>query len=163
MAHHLATAALVLVIKTKNYRNAKLLAAVRSLPCVNCGMVGTQAAHSNQLEHGKGQSLKASDAAIMALCVQNSCHFNLDNGNKMSKLERRDFTYEMIAKTLMNLLRNGKLIIEGAQRKATDSEIALLLMDNGCSFSDGQLSYDMFSRALITMVEQGILVVSREH
>lgn len=89
------------------YRNPKLLAAVRQLPCVNCGAVGTQAAHSNLVELGKGIGIKSSDAAIMSLCVQNECHFKLDNGNKMSKAERRAFTYEMIAKTLMKLIETG--------------------------------------------------------
>lgn len=94
-----------------NYRNPKLLAAVRTLHCVNCGIEGTQAAHSNQLEHGKGTGIKANDSAIMALCVHNGCHFALDNGNQMNKAERREFTYEMIAKTYMRLMEQGKLVV----------------------------------------------------
>lgn len=90
-----------------NYRNPKLLAAVRLLPCVNCGAMGTQAAHSNQLCHGSGTGIKASDAAIMALGVQCGCHFELDNGNKLSKEERRIMTYECIANTYIQLMERG--------------------------------------------------------
>ena len=95
-----------------NYRNEDLLKAVRSLSCAHCSHPPrVQAAHSNLIEHGKGMRIKAHDYAIMALCGenQNRCHFELDNGNKMSKTERRLFTYEMIAKTYMALMAQGKL------------------------------------------------------
>lgn len=97
-----------------NYRDPDLLAAVRTIHCVNCGIQGrTQAAHSNLLEHGKGRSIKAKDSAIMALCDcgANQCHFELDSGKNMSKAERRAFTYEMIAKTYMALIEQGKLVV----------------------------------------------------
>lgn len=87
------------------YRNPKLLAAVRLLPCVNCGALGTQACHSNQIEHGSGTAIKAEDSAIQSLCP--TCHFDLDNGNRMTKAERREFTFEAIAKTYMELMKRG--------------------------------------------------------
>lgn len=87
------------------YRNPKLLAAVRQLPCVNCGAVGTQASHSDLLEHGKGMGLKSSDAAIQALCPL--CHFDEGNGNRLSRAERRAMTFECISKTLMKLIETG--------------------------------------------------------
>ena len=98
------------------YRNAALLDAVRKLACVHCQAEGrTQAAHSNQLRFGKGRGLKASDAAIMALCGpaygQPGCHAELDQG-KMSRLERYEFEYEHIALTLIALIENGYLIID---------------------------------------------------
>ena len=98
------------------YRNEALLAAVRSLPCVACGQVGqTQAAHSNQLRFGKGRGLKASDAAIMALCASGfnkiGCHAELDQGSKMTKAERQQFEYECIAVTLIQLLEKGHLVV----------------------------------------------------
>jgi len=92
------------------YRNKKLLEAVRGLACVNCGAHGTHAAHSNQIEHGKGTGIKASDAAIQALCPV--CHAELDNGKEMSKAERREFTYRSIANTLIQLIEQGKLVVE---------------------------------------------------
>lgn len=90
-----------------NYRNPKLLAAVRLLPCVNCGAVGTQACHSDQLCHGKGMGLKSSDAAIQSLCP--ACHYEEGNGNKLSKEERRIMTYEAIANTYVQLMERGLL------------------------------------------------------
>ncbi len=99
------------------YRNDLLLAAVRKLPCAACGQVGrTQAAHSNQLRFGKGKSIKASDAAIMALCASNfgqvGCHAELDQGSKLTKLERHAFEYENIAMTLIALIEQGYLIVD---------------------------------------------------
>ena len=72
------------------YRNAKLLVACRQLPCQLCEIEdGTVvAAHSNQLADGKGKSIKASDYRVAALCF--SCHMDLDQGNKLSKEQRRE-------------------------------------------------------------------------
>ena len=73
------------------YRNAKLLVACRQLPCQLCEIEdGTVvAAHSNQLADGKGKGIKASDYRIAALCF--SCHMDLDQGNKLTKEQRREF------------------------------------------------------------------------
>lgn len=62
----------------------------RDIPCQSCGaMDGTVcAAHSNQLRDGKGTGIKASDYRIAALC--NNCHHSIDNGNKLTKDERRE-------------------------------------------------------------------------
>ena len=57
-------------------RDAKRLAAVRSLPCVKCGQSPSQAAHSNSAKHGKGRSIKSSDQFAIPLC--HSCHFQFD-------------------------------------------------------------------------------------
>lgn len=75
----------------------------------------TQAAHSNQLRFGKGRGLKASDAAIIALCGtgfnKHGCHAELDQGSKMCKAEKQQFEYEHIALTLIALIENGNLVI----------------------------------------------------
>ena len=57
-----------------NYRNKKLLEAVREFPCAMCGREdGTVcAAHSNQQRDGKGTGIKAHDYRIASLCYQ--CH-----------------------------------------------------------------------------------------
>jgi hypothetical protein len=47
------------------------------------------AAHSNQIADGKGKGIKASDYRVAALCF--SCHMDLDQGNKLSKDQRREF------------------------------------------------------------------------
>lgn len=71
-----------------NYvRSKKHLKNVALLPCQHCLAEGqTQAAHSNQLIHGKGRGIKASDEYTAALCV--TCHQNLDSGSTMTKDER---------------------------------------------------------------------------
>lgn len=92
------------------------MAAVRKLNCVHCQAEGrTEAAHSNQLRFGKGRGLKASDAAIMALCRstfgQTGCHAELDQGAHMTKQQKYDFEYEHIALTLIALIEQGYLVV----------------------------------------------------
>ena len=86
-----------------NYRNKKLLEAVREIPCQHCGSQnGTVvAAHSNQLRDGKGKALKAHDFRIAALCF--TCHSDLDQGSKMSKQERIEMWEEAHRKTIGEL------------------------------------------------------------
>lgn len=71
-----------------NYRNKRLLEAVREAPCQLCGkMDGTVvAAHSNQLRDGKGKAIKAHDFRIAALCF--TCHASIDQGAHLTKAER---------------------------------------------------------------------------
>ena len=57
-------------------RDAKRLAAIRKLPCIRCGNPNSQAAHSNSAKHGKGRSIKASDAFVIPLCA--ICHAAFD-------------------------------------------------------------------------------------
>ena len=92
-----------------NYRNRKLLDAVRESPCQLCGaMDGTVvAAHSNQLRDGKGRSIKAHDYRIAALCY--SCHAQLDQGSKMSKEDRVDIWEMAHRKTIGWLFDNDHL------------------------------------------------------
>jgi len=91
------------VPKVVTYRSEKHLARVRKLACVDCGRVGqTQAAHMNL---GKGQGIKASDAATASLCVD--CHRRLDQGGQMTKAERRAYEWEMVAKTYIALQEQG--------------------------------------------------------
>jgi len=94
-----------------NYRNQKLLEVVRQLPCMSCGTQnGTVcAAHSNSSSDGKGMGIKASDAAIAALCFR--CHANLDQGAAMSKAERREMWLDAHVKTMRWLIENGYLIL----------------------------------------------------
>lgn len=88
------------------YRNAKLLIAVRQLPCQWCGADdGTVcAAHSNQLKDGKGRGLKAHDYRIAALC--HTCHSSLDQG-RLNRQEREEmFEYSHRA-TIGELFARG--------------------------------------------------------
>jgi hypothetical protein len=91
------------------YRNKKLLELVRQSPCQTCGTEdGTVvAAHSNQLRDGKGRGLKAHDYRIAALCFR--CHSELDQGTKMSKVERVDMFETAHRATIGWLFENGHL------------------------------------------------------
>ena len=58
-------------------RDSKRLAAIRQLPCCECGRAApSQAAHSNFGEHGKGRGIKADDKYTIPLC--HVCHAALD-------------------------------------------------------------------------------------
>lgn len=50
---------------------------------------GCEPAHSNQQRHGKGMGHKADDCFHAAAC--HSCHAELDQGERLSKDERRDY------------------------------------------------------------------------
>lgn len=91
------------------YRNKKLLETVREASCMNCGAQdGTVvAAHSNSLADGKGKGIKAPDFKIAALCFR--CHYDLDQGSKMTKQERRDMWLNAHVKTIAWLFENDKL------------------------------------------------------
>jgi len=92
------------------YRNKHLLEAVREAPCMHCGAQnGTVvAAHSNQLRDGKGRSIKAHDYRIAALCF--TCHYELDQGNKLNKLERLNMWEDAHRATIGWLFDNDLLI-----------------------------------------------------
>ena len=71
--------------------------------CFRCGRAGaSQAAHSNSDQHGKGLSIKASDAALFPLCVTDlggiGCHEMHDQAKDgLTKQQRRDQEIEWIA------------------------------------------------------------------
>jgi hypothetical protein len=74
------------------YRSRKLLDSARDMPCTwplthNCAG-DVVAAHSNQLRDGHGRSIKAHDYRIAYLCC--AAHFDLDQGSKLTKQERRE-------------------------------------------------------------------------
>ena len=93
------------------YRNEKLLKVVREAPCQQCGIQnGTVvAAHSNQMRDGKGRSLKASDYRIAALC--HYCHYEIDQGSKLSREERLNIWEDAHRKTIGWLFDNGYLTV----------------------------------------------------
>jgi len=94
-----------------NYRNQKLLEAVRDLPCQHCGIEdGTVvAAHSNQLRDGKGRSIKAHDYRIAAMCFK--CHAEIDQGAKMSRQERLNAWEEAHRRTVGLLFEHDILTV----------------------------------------------------
>jgi hypothetical protein len=95
-------------LKQKYFRSKKHLKLVASLPCQVCGTENqTQAAHSNWAElGGKAKSLKASDEYTAALCLK--CHWEIDQGNKWSKSERKQVWKSAHSKTVQLLVDSGK-------------------------------------------------------
>lgn len=91
----------------------RMYAAVGSLPCQRCDSMGqeqttrTTVAHSNQLKHGKGRGLKAPWWQVAALCEQ--CHVEIDQGNRLSKQERREQWDEAHDLTINRLFSEGLL------------------------------------------------------
>ena len=71
-------------------RDRKIRQSAQGQPCQWCYRQDgtTVAAHSNQLRHGKGMGLKASDQYVAFLCF--SCHSELDQGKSLTKQQRRD-------------------------------------------------------------------------
>lgn len=70
--------------------NAARLAAIRKLPCCDCGTTGDiQAAHSNFGEHGKGRGIKADDSYTIPLCQP--CHTSFDQYQKMDRSESKQW------------------------------------------------------------------------
>lgn len=92
-----------------NYRNPKLLQAVRDAPCMRCGANdGTVvAAHSNQLRDGKGRSIKAHDYRIAAMCYR--CHAEIDQGSKLDRQQKIEAWEDAHRKTIGWLFDNGLL------------------------------------------------------
>ena len=95
-----------------NYRNDKLLRALRELPCQNCGIEnGTVvAAHSNQLRHGKGRGIKCHDYFVAAMCFK--CHAEIDQGSKLNKSERVEIWQSAWEKTIAQLFERGILNVK---------------------------------------------------
>jgi transcription elongation factor Elf1 len=88
-------------LKTQYVRNKRLLEVVASLQCQHCGHYQSQACHSNW-HGGKGRGIKASDNYVAALCQK--CHYEVDQGVRLSKAERQDMWFNAHIKTLHFLL-----------------------------------------------------------
>lgn len=78
-------------------RDAKRLAAVRSLPCVKCGHPDSQAAHSNSSRDGKGRGIKSSDLFVIPLCA--ICHAAFDRFELGNRAESEAMFEKWLVKT----------------------------------------------------------------
>ncbi len=88
---------------TRGRKDKAWLAAVGSIEsCVLCGAWGIQVAHRNQ---GRGVGQKAPDVLTAALCF--ACHHEIDNGNYLTKDERRARMDRAIVLTLAALWNLG--------------------------------------------------------
>jgi hypothetical protein len=106
-----ANDAFVAVPKREYIRSPALLAACQHLPCMHCGRAipGTVcAAHSNWADWGgKGGHIKADDNCIAALC--DLCHIPvLDQGAKLTYIERRAMWLAAHLKTVAELVRTAR-------------------------------------------------------
>lgn len=68
------------------------------------------AAHSNQQRDGKGTSIKASDAAIAAMCSK--CHFELDNGKDLTRQERIEIWELAHRLTFRHFIEHDMLVVK---------------------------------------------------
>ena len=103
-----------------NLRVPALLRLARDQACANCGAQdGTVvAAHSNQLIHGKGKSIKAHDCFHAHLCAR--CHAWLDQGSGLDPTNVYGGTWadkeEMFARamdrTLLRLWQSGAIKVK---------------------------------------------------
>jgi hypothetical protein len=87
--------------KHQYVRDKALLKRVAQLDCQHCGsgeMV--QAAHSNW-GGGKGRGIKADDNLVAALCLK--CHWEIDQGVKLTKLERQEMWQRAHQRTMRAL------------------------------------------------------------
>lgn len=95
--------------REKPIRNERWLKAVRSIECcVLCGRYGVQAAHINE---SKGMGMKTHDVWTAALCP--ACHHELDNGNKLSREERREILRKAVLDTIAQLARMERIEVRG--------------------------------------------------
>lgn len=83
------------------YRNKDWLAVVHEIPCMNCGAHGVHACHSNFSAHGKGKSLKATDASACSLCP--ACHTLLDQSGLIPKADQMEWFCEKLCLTYKTL------------------------------------------------------------
>lgn len=77
-------------------RDSKRLAEIRKLPCVRCGAVPSQAAHSNFGEHGKCKSRKADDKYTIPLC--HICHRWFDGYFQLTREQSKEWFDKMLEK-----------------------------------------------------------------
>ncbi|KQC99828.1 DUF968 domain-containing protein [Acinetobacter soli] len=78
-------------------RSAKRLNAIRKLPCVRCGGLNAQAAHSNSSKHGKGRGIKSSDVFTVPLCA--NCHAAFDQYRLGTRQESEAMFEQWLEKT----------------------------------------------------------------
>lgn len=94
------------VAKRTYIRSKKLLAAVRTLPCMVTGKVGgTEPAHSNWPQHGKCARRKADDNRVAAM--HRDLHRELDQGSKWTAEERQRIWWRAHIATVTALLARG--------------------------------------------------------
>jgi len=67
------------------------------------------AAHSNQLQHGKGMGIKAHDCYAAWAC--SSCHAQIDQGNKLSRQEKDEYWQAGFERTILQMFLLGIIVV----------------------------------------------------
>jgi len=94
--------------KREYVRSRPLMKAYRAIACQLCfAEDGTVCgAHSNWLCHGKAKGKKADDNRCASLCSR--CHFDIDQGAKLTKTERFELWWEAHVRTVYALKALGR-------------------------------------------------------
>ena len=87
-------------------RSPKRLAEIRKLPCVRCGNLNSQAAHSNSAKHGKGRGIKSSDLFVIPLCA--ICHAAFDRFELGNRAESEAMFEKWLVKVNRMLVMEDK-------------------------------------------------------
>ena len=94
-----------------NYRCPLLLSFAREAPycfgCLRYNDGSIVSAHSNQLRDGKGKSIKAHDFRVAFIC--GGCHYKIDQGSKLTRVERVEFWEAAHRLTIGWLFTTGRL------------------------------------------------------
>ncbi|MBX9609709.1 MAG: DUF1364 domain-containing protein [Gammaproteobacteria bacterium] len=98
-----------------NMRSSKMREVVRELPCQlnvagvkNCGEHPSVLCHLNMLSMGKGTGIKAHDVGA-AGCP--ACHFEVDQGKRLSREDRQFYLLRGTARTVALLMTRGQLVL----------------------------------------------------
>lgn len=95
--------------KTPRFDSKAWLSAVHAIECcVRCGKFGIQVAHRDE---GKGMGIKTGDHLTAAIC--DDCHYELGNGTKYPREERRNEMNLAILKTFDLLVTMGLVGLKG--------------------------------------------------
>jgi len=92
--------------KHQYIRSPQLLRAAGKIECQHCGIDdGTVVAAHTNWGGGKGRSIKADDNLIASLC--SNCHFQIDQGWVMSRMQRKVMWIVAHYKTVRKLVMQG--------------------------------------------------------
>ena len=98
-----------------NYRNRKFLNLAHDMhectlmipsACIGYSVDGCEPAHANSQMFGKGMGIKADDI-FAAACP--GCHFEIDQGKRLSKEDRLWYWMRGAILTMARLMQDGKV------------------------------------------------------
>lgn len=99
------------------FRSRKLLDHARGQQCMielpyicNHNAETVVAAHSNLTEHGHGMGIKSHDIFIAFCCSE--CHREIDQGNTLTRDEKRFYWTRGHVKTLLSMFEQGILRVK---------------------------------------------------